>query len=102
MQTARGLLGKDQCTGIDSGVEESTTSSRSKGFIKAKTANTWHWAIAFGKLVSLPNGCKEWLEYSVIFHSLSGFFTLSISASYDLPLFLASELGLHSILDSNQ
>jgi hypothetical protein len=47
------------------GVEESTTSSRGKGFIKAETANTWHWAIAFGKLASLHNGFKEWLEYSV-------------------------------------
>jgi hypothetical protein len=36
-----------------------------KGFIKAETANTWHWAIAFGKLASLHNGFKEWLEYSV-------------------------------------
>jgi hypothetical protein len=26
------------------GVEESTKSSRGKGFIKAKTANTWHLA----------------------------------------------------------
>ena len=69
MQTARGLFRKDQCTGDDSyptqGVEESTLSSRGKGFIKAETANTWHWAIAFGKLASLHNGFKEWLEYSV-------------------------------------
>jgi hypothetical protein len=65
MQTARGLFRKGQCTGDDSyptqGVEESTLSSRGKGFIKAETANTWHWAIAFGK----HNGFKEWLEYSI-------------------------------------
>jgi hypothetical protein len=47
------------------GVEELTTSSRGKGLIKAETANTWHWAIAFGKLASLHNGFKERLEYSV-------------------------------------
>ena len=46
---------------IHAGVEESTLSSRGKGFIKAKTANTWHWAIAFGKYSRF----KEWLEYSV-------------------------------------
>jgi hypothetical protein len=44
-----------------SGVEESTSSSRGKGFIKAETANTWYWAIAFDK----HNGFKEQLEYSV-------------------------------------
>jgi hypothetical protein len=47
------------------GEEESTTSSRGKEFIKAKSANTWHWAIAFGKLASLHNGFKELLDYSV-------------------------------------
>jgi hypothetical protein len=47
------------------GVEELTPSSRGKEFIKAKTANTWHWAIAFGKLASFHNRFKERLEYSV-------------------------------------
>ena len=47
------------------GVEESTQKSKGKGFIKAETTNTWHWAIAFGKLASLHNGFKELLEYSV-------------------------------------
>jgi hypothetical protein len=42
------------------GVEESTLSSRGKEFIKAEVANTWHWAITFGK----HNGFKERLEYS--------------------------------------
>jgi hypothetical protein len=68
MQTARGLIGKSQCIGelkSHAGVEELTLSSRGKGFIKAKTANTWYWAIAFGKLASLHNGFKEQLEYSV-------------------------------------
>jgi hypothetical protein len=43
----------------NAGVEESTTSTRGKGFIKVKPANTWHWVTAFGKLASLHNGFKE-------------------------------------------
>jgi hypothetical protein len=43
------------------GVEESTLSSKGKGFIKAKTAHTWHGAIAFGK----HTGFKKRLKYSV-------------------------------------
>jgi hypothetical protein len=48
MQTARGLIGKGQCTGEDSWVEESTSNLRGKGFIKAETANTWHLASIMG------------------------------------------------------
>jgi hypothetical protein len=44
------------------GVEESTLSSRGKGFIKAETANTWHWAIERQK-PQTPGILEQWGKF---------------------------------------
>ena len=79
------------------GVEESTLSSRGKGFIKAETANTWHWAIERQK-PQTPGILEQWGYFGHRSRGLNNFL-LSVRIFYS-PLLLVTSSNLRTTLQS--